>query len=166
MAARSFDDANVLHRAMRALAVTKAGRTLFRPTAHRLDQFVSRLTGGKSSFAEIAAGLPAVILTTTGAKSGKPRTVALLGIPHPEGVAVVASNYGAATNPGWYHNLVANPSATVTVEGDTWPAVARIATPVEREEIWDRGVEIFPGLVKEQDWAGDRRIEAVVLVRS
>jgi hypothetical protein len=49
---------------------------LFRPTAHRLDQLVSKLTAGKRSFAGIAAGLPAVILTTTGAKSGKPHTVA------------------------------------------------------------------------------------------
>jgi hypothetical protein len=43
----------------------------FRPTAHRLDQLVSKLTGGKHSFAGIAAGLPTVILTTTGAKSGE-----------------------------------------------------------------------------------------------
>jgi hypothetical protein len=57
MPARSFDDANVFYRAMRAVAVTKAGRVVFRPTAHRLDQIVSKLTGGKRSFAGIAAGL-------------------------------------------------------------------------------------------------------------
>ena len=53
------------------------------------------------------------ILTATGAKSGKPRTVALLGIPHPDGVAVVAANYGDAKHPAWYHKLKANPAATV-----------------------------------------------------
>jgi deazaflavin-dependent oxidoreductase (nitroreductase family) len=163
---RSFADANVFHRAIRTMAVTKAGRLLFRPTAHRLDQLVSKLTGGKRSFAGIAAGLPAVILTTTGAKSGKPRTVALLGIPHPDGVAVVATNYGVAKHPAWYHNLKANPAATVTIEGDTWDATARLATPGERDEIWAKGVEIFPGLTKEQAWAGDRHIEAFVLKRS
>ncbi|MCV7348381.1 nitroreductase family deazaflavin-dependent oxidoreductase [Mycolicibacterium rhodesiae] len=165
MPARSFDDANVVYRAMRAVAVTKAGRVVFRPTAHHLDQIVSKLTGGKRSFAGIAAGLPTVILTTTGAKSGKPRTVALLGIPHPEGVAVVASNYGAANHPSWYHNLKADPGATVTMDGDTWDTTARLATPAEREEIWARGIEIFPGLTKEQTWAGDRHIEAFVLKR-
>jgi deazaflavin-dependent oxidoreductase (nitroreductase family) len=165
MPARDFDDANVFHQVMRAVAVTKAGRVLFRPTAHHLDQVVSKLTGGKRSFAGIAAGLPAVILTTTGAKSGKPRTVALLGIPHPDGVAVVATNYGAAKHPAWYHNLKANPTATVTIEADTWHATARLATPVERAEIWAKGVEIFPGLTKEQAWAGDRHIEAFVLKR-
>ena len=166
MPVRSFDEANVFYRAMRAVAVTKAGRAFFRPTAHRLDQLVSKFTGGRRSFAGIAAGLPTVILTTIGAKSGEPRTVALLGIPHPDGVAVVASNYGAARHPAWYHNLRANPAATVTLEGDTWDAVARLAAPGQREEIWAKGVEIFPGLTKEQAWAGDRHIEAFVLKRS
>jgi deazaflavin-dependent oxidoreductase (nitroreductase family) len=164
--ARDFSDANVFHRAMRAIAATRAGRVLFRPTAHRLDQLVSKLTGGKQSFAGIAAGLPAVILTTTGARSGKPRTVALLGIPHPAGVAVVATNYGDAKHPAWYHNLKANPEATVTIEGDTWHATGRLATREERDAIWAKGVEIYPGLTKEQTWAGDRHIEAFVLMRS
>ena len=73
----------------------------------------SKLAGDKRSFAGLAAGLPSVILTATGAKSGKPRTVALLGIPHPDGVAVVAANYGDAKHPAWYHKLKANPAATV-----------------------------------------------------
>jgi deazaflavin-dependent oxidoreductase (nitroreductase family) len=165
MPVRSFDDASLFHRAMRGVAATKAGRVFFRPTAHRLDQLVSKLTGGKHSFAGITAGLPTVILTTTGAKSGKPRTVALLGIPHLDGVAVVAANYGDARHPGWYHNLKANPAARVTIEGDTWDATARIATPGEREEIWAKGVELYPGLTKEREWAGNRQIEAFVLKR-
>ncbi|BBX96796.1 nitroreductase [Mycobacterium lacus] len=150
---------------MRAVAGTKAGRVIFRPTAHRLDQVVSKLTGGRHSFAGIAAGLPTVILTTTGAKSGKPRTVALLGIPHPDGVAVVAANYGSLRHPGWYHNLKANPAAQVTIEGDNWDAVARLATPRERADIWAKGVELYPGLAKERAWAGDRQIEAFILKR-
>ncbi len=151
---------------MRSAAATKAGRVVFRPTAHHLDQLLSRLTGGKRSFARIAAGLPAVILTTTGAKSGKPRTVALMGIPHAEGVAVVATNYGDARHPGWYHNLKAHAVATVTIDGDTWEATARLATPEEREHIWATGVDIFPGLTKERAWAGQRQIEAFILTRS
>lgn len=165
MPVRSFDDANVLHRAMRNLAATKAGRILFRRTAHYLDQLVSKLSGGKHSFAGIVAGLPTVILTTTGAKSGKPRTIALLGIPHSDGVAVVAANYGDARHPGWYHNLKANPAARVTIDGDTWDATARLATPDEREQIWAQGIELYPGLIKERAWAGDRQIEAFVLKR-
>jgi len=166
MPAPSFDDANVFHRAMRAFAAMKAGRVLFRPPAHRLDQLVSKLTRGKRSFAGIVAGLPSVILTTTGAKSGKPRTVALLGVPHPDGIAVIAANYGGVRHPAWYHNLKANPAATVTIEGDTWQATARLATPVEREEIWASGVKVYPGLEKEAVWAGDRHIKVFVLTRN
>ncbi|AYE96134.1 nitroreductase family deazaflavin-dependent oxidoreductase [Mycobacterium paragordonae] len=165
MPVSSFDDAGAFHRAMRRLAATKVGRTLFRPTAHRLDQVLSKLTAGKYSFAGVAAGLPSVILTTTGAKSGQPRTVALLGIPHPDGVAVVAANYGDEKHPGWYYNLKANPAATVVIEGDKWTATARLANPDERQAIWSRGVAIYPGLAKEQEWAGDRRIEAFILER-
>jgi deazaflavin-dependent oxidoreductase (nitroreductase family) len=165
MPVTSLDDANAFHRAMRMVAATKAGRVLFRPTAHRLDRLVSTLTQGRYSFAGLAAGLPSVMLTTTGAKSGEPRTVALLGIPHPDGVAVVAANYGDARHPGWYHNLQANPAATAVIEGETCYVTARLATPAEPDEIWERGTAIYPGLTKEQAWAGDRRIEALILDR-
>ncbi|RUP01226.1 MAG: nitroreductase family deazaflavin-dependent oxidoreductase [Mycobacterium sp.] len=165
MPATSFNDANALHRSMRRLAATKAGRVLFRPTAHRLDQLLSKLTGGRYSFAGVAAGLPSVILTTTGARTGQPRTVALLGIPHPDGVAFVAANYGDEKHPSWYYNLKANPVATVVIEGDTWTATARLANPAERQAIWSKGVAIYPGLAKEQEWAGERRIEAFILQR-
>lgn len=55
--------------------------------------------------------------------------------------------------------------ATVVMEGDTWDAIARLASPVEREEVSARGVAIYPGLTKEQEWAGDRHFEAFVLER-
>ncbi len=87
---RSFDDA--VQRTMRKIAATKVGVALFRPTANHLDQLVSKLTGGRRSFAGIVSGLPAVILTTTGAKSGEPRTVAVYGVLHPDGLALIASN--------------------------------------------------------------------------
>jgi deazaflavin-dependent oxidoreductase (nitroreductase family) len=166
MPVRSFDDANALHRTMRAFAATKVARALFAPTAHHLDQFVGKLTRGKRSFVGITAGIPSVTLTTIGAKSGKPRTVVLLGIPHPDGVAVVAANYGGARHPAWYHNIKANPAVTVMIDGDMWHAMARLATPGERDEVWANGVKIYPGLTKEEAWAGDRHIEAFVLTRT
>jgi deazaflavin-dependent oxidoreductase (nitroreductase family) len=92
--------------------------------------------------------------------------VALLGVPHPDGVAVIASNYGSHKHPAWYHNLKANPAATVEIEGATWRATARQATPSERDEIWAKGVAIVPGLMKEQAWAGDRHFDAFILARN
>jgi deazaflavin-dependent oxidoreductase (nitroreductase family) len=161
----SFDDANPFHRAMRRFIATKVGVTLFRPTAHHVDRLVSKLTGGRRSIAWYLTGVPAVMLTTIGAKSGQPRTVAVYGIPHPEGLAVIASNFGGTKHPAWYHNLKANPHATVSVEGDTWDAVARIAEPRERDEIWAKGIDIYPGWRKYETRAGNRHIEAFVLSR-
>lgn len=150
---------------MRTFAATKVGVALLRPTANRLDQLITKVTGGRRSFAGIATGVPVVILTTKGAKSGEPRTVAVYGIPHPDGLALIASNWGGAKHPAWYHNLKANPQATVSIEGDTWQGTARRATPSERDEIWARGVELYPGWAKYEARAGDRHIEAFVLTR-
>jgi deazaflavin-dependent oxidoreductase (nitroreductase family) len=166
MPSRSFDDANALHRAMRTFIATKVGVALFRPTAHHLDRLASKLTGGRRSVASIVTGVPAVMLTTIGAKSRELRTVAVYGIPHREGLAVIASNFGGAQHPAWYHNLKANPNATVTVEGDTWDAVARTATSDERDEIWAKGLEIYPGWRKYEARAGARHIEAFVVSRA
>jgi len=163
MPVQSFDNANAFHRAMRRFIATKLGVALFRPTAHHFDRVVSKLTGGRRSAAYFLTGVPAVMLTTTGAKSGQPRTVAIYGIPHPDGLAVIASNFGGAKHPAWYHNLKATPRGTVSVEGDTWDAVARIAAPGERDEIYAKGIEIYPGWRKYEKTAGERHIEAFVL---
>jgi deazaflavin-dependent oxidoreductase (nitroreductase family) len=105
------------------------------------------------------------MLTTTGAKSGELRTVAVYGIPHPDGVGLIASNFGGTKHPAWYHNLKANPEATVTIGRETWHATARLATPRERDEIWAKGLELYPGWRKYEVRAGDRHIEAFVLAR-
>jgi deazaflavin-dependent oxidoreductase (nitroreductase family) len=161
----SFDHANPFHRVVRSLASTKLGVALLRPTAHHLDRLITKATGGRSSFAGLVTGVPAVMLTTTGAKSGEPRTVALYGIPHPGGVGLIASNFGGVKHPAWYYNLKAHPEATVTIGRDTWHATARLATPDERGEIWAKGLEIYPGWRKYEARAGERHIEAFVLSR-
>jgi len=103
--------------------------------------------------------------TTTGAKSGEPRTVAVFGIPHPDGLGLIASNFGGEKHPAWYYNLKANPQATVSAGRDTWRATARLATDSERDEIWAKGLEVYPGWRKYETRAGDRHIEAFVLSR-
>jgi deazaflavin-dependent oxidoreductase (nitroreductase family) len=161
-----YANANVFHRAIRTFAATRAGEAVLRPTAHRLDQLIAKLTRGRGSFAKAVTGVPAVILTVTGAKSGQPRTVAVFGIPHPDGLAVIASNFGDKKHPGWYHNLKANPAVTVASEGDVWPATARLAAPQEFDEIWAKGIQIYPGWQKYVARAGTRQMEAFVLSRN
>jgi deazaflavin-dependent oxidoreductase (nitroreductase family) len=165
MSDQSFDATNPFHRMTRTFAATRVGGAFLRLTAHHLDRLVTRITGGRSSFAAIATGIPAVMLTTTGAKSGQSRTVAVYGIPHPDGVGLIASNFGGEKHPAWYYNLKANPSATVSIGRDTWQATARLATPAERDEIWAKGLTMYPGWRKYEARAGDRRIEAFVLTR-
>ena len=53
----------------------------------------------------------------------------------------------------------------MTIDGDTWDATARLATPVERDEIWAKGVVFYPGWTKYEARAGERHIEAFVLSR-
>jgi deazaflavin-dependent oxidoreductase (nitroreductase family) len=162
---RAFDDANAFHRLMRTFAATTMGVALFRPTAHHLDRVASKFTGGKRSFAGVALGVPAVMLTTTGAKSGQTRTTPVFGVPHPEGLAVIASNFGGPKHPAWYHNLRANPRAALSIEGNAWQVDARLATPSERDRIWAQGLELYPGWRKYESRAGARHIEAFVLSR-
>jgi deazaflavin-dependent oxidoreductase (nitroreductase family) len=80
------------------------------------------------------AGAPLLLLTTTGAKSGQQRTSPMLYLSEGGRIFVFAGNWGAPTNPGWYHNLVVHPE--VMVELGTEQFVAR-ATVVDSAE-WDR----------------------------
>jgi deazaflavin-dependent oxidoreductase (nitroreductase family) len=166
MSGLSFEDANVFHRSMRTFAATKVGVTILRPTAHHLDRLITAVSGGRSSFAGLVTGVPVVMLTSTGAKSGEPRTVAVYGIPHPDGLSLIASNFGGTKHPAWYYNLKAHPEATVSIGRDTWRATARLAKPGEREKIWANGLQIYPGWRKYETRAGERQIEAFILSRA
>lgn len=74
-------------------------------------------------------GIPTLLLTTTGRKTGKKRVSALTYATVPTGYAVVASNGGARTNPGWLHNVTANPGVTVQIGRETFPATAHVLYP-------------------------------------
>jgi deazaflavin-dependent oxidoreductase (nitroreductase family) len=78
-------------------------------TLHHIDGVVYRLTRGRATFVSWVAGLPIVMLTTTGAKSGRRHTCPLVALPDGDRMVVIASNYGQYRNPAWYHNLRANP---------------------------------------------------------
>ena len=84
-------------------------------------------------------GLSMLQLHHVGAKSVSKRVTPLAYWPASDtSVAVLASNYGAARHPGWYHNLIAQPSAVVEIDGDWWTVTARVAPPAERALLIDR----------------------------
>jgi deazaflavin-dependent oxidoreductase (nitroreductase family) len=89
-------------------------------------------------------GATCLVLTTTGRKSGEPRKVALIYAADGDDCIVVASKGGAPKHPAWYLNLEADPEVTVQVKGDRYPAVARTATPEERERLWKLVNEQWP----------------------
>ena len=93
-----------------------------------------RLTRGR--IGHRAAGLASLLLTTTGRRSGQPRTVALTYVPAGRDYVVVASNGGSDRPPAWWLNLQTRPEAIVEVGPDTVPIVAHAADAAERQRLW------------------------------
>jgi deazaflavin-dependent oxidoreductase (nitroreductase family) len=159
----SFQQASGIQRSIRRFASAGPGSWLFARVAHRIDRPVYRLTRGRHTFANLVSGIPVVMLTTTGARSGQPRTVPVLGLPTDDGLVVIASNFGQRRHPGWYHNLRANPEGEVTVDGSTRRIRAVVAEGERRARIWKRGLEVYPGFSQYAKRASHRDIAVFVL---
>lgn len=101
-----------------------------------------KATGGRlgNSF----LGVPLMLMTTIGRKSGQPRTLPIYYLEDGERIVLVASNGGLPSDPVWYLNVRANPAVTVHVRGVRRDMIVREATPEEREHYWPRLTERFP----------------------
>ncbi len=109
-------------------------------------------------------GASMVLLTTTGAKTGEAGITPLVCLPDGDRVLVFASKGGAPKNPGWYHNLVANPTATVEVGSEKYAATATVITGDERDRLYAKQVERFPGF-GDYEKNTTRVIPVVALIR-
>ena len=90
-------------------------------------------------------GLPIIIITTRGHKSGKLRKIPLMKVEHGGEYALVASVGGAPEHPLWYHNLVADPTAVMIQDGpEPWDATVREITGDEKATWWERAVAAYP----------------------
>lgn len=104
------------------------------------------------------------MLTTTGAKSGKTHTVPVLGLPDGDRIVVFASGYGKSyRRPAWYYNLRANPEAKTIVHDEEHRVLAHEAEGEERERLWRRGLDIYPGFANYQRGVGEQLIPVMVL---
>ena len=110
-------------------------------------------------------GAPMLLLHSTGARSGEERVHPVMYQQVGDDVAVFASKAGAPTNPDWFHNLVANPDATIEIGTETVPVRARVAEGEERERIWETQKERYPGFAEYEEKT-DRVIPAVILERT
>lgn len=100
------------------------------------------------------AGKDLLVLTSTGAKSGRPRR-AILNFTRADGDYVVAASKGGSpTDPSWLRNLLANPRVTIEAEGRTMTAEAAVAAPADREILWERHVARYPGFAEYPARAG------------
>jgi deazaflavin-dependent oxidoreductase (nitroreductase family) len=119
-------------------------------------------TGGREANTLRDTGLPIIIVTTRGKSTGKIRKFALMRVEHDGEYALVASMGGAPTNPVWYNNLVADPTAVMIQDGpEPWDAVVRKVTGEEREIWWERAVAAFPNYAEYQAKT-DRTIPVLV----
>lgn len=85
-----------------------------------------------------------LVLTTTGRRSGEPRTVPVQYFPDGDAMVVVAANSGMSSHPGWYYNLRAHPAATVEVDGEAIPVRAALMSAEEARRFWPRVLAAAP----------------------
>jgi F420H(2)-dependent quinone reductase len=126
-------------------------------TVHRWIYRVSEGKLGKTFF-----GSPVLLLTTTGRRTGQPRTWPLTYLPEGERLIIIASNGGQPNHPAWYLNLRATPQVSVQLRDRVRTMIAQTTEGDERARLWSRVVEEYPAYAEYQRKT-DRQIPVVVL---
>jgi deazaflavin-dependent oxidoreductase (nitroreductase family) len=152
----------LLNRLGVAASSTRLGGIFYHQVCRRIDTLLIPLTNGRLAMGPAGQ---TVLLTTIGARSGRPRRASLAFLWSDDDMVLVASKGGAPRHPGWYHNLMANPRARVQYRGVVEEREAREATGEEREELFRRAAERFPNFAAYQARATGRTIPVVLLSR-
>ena len=122
-------------------------------------------SGGTDANTLRDTGLPVIIVTTRGNKSGKVRKMALMRVEHDGQYALVASKGGAPTHPVWYYNLLADPDSVTIQDGpEPFEVSVHEALGAERSEWWERAVAAYPPYSDYQTKT-DREIPVFVTTR-
>ena len=107
---------------------------------------------------------PLILLTTTGAKSGLPRTTPLNYSTDGDRIIVIASKAASPTHPDWYHNLIAHPEAMVEIGTEEFRVKAKTAEGEERQRLFDAQAALMPFFAEYQQQT-TRQIPAIILER-
>ncbi|GAC1438662.1 MAG: deazaflavin-dependent nitroreductase Ddn [Chloroflexota bacterium] len=126
-------------------------------TVHRT---LYRLTNGR--FGHHLGHMPVLLLTTTGRKTGQPRTWPVAYLPAGDALVVIASAGGEPRHPAWYLNLRANPRVSVQLGTKSGSMLARVTEGQERAELWARVVQSYP-VFAGYEGKTSRQIPVVVL---
>jgi F420H(2)-dependent quinone reductase len=110
----------------------------------RLQVYIYRRSGGKRMGR--IRGMPVLLLTTVGRKTGKQRVTPVMYMRDENSYVIVAANAGARRNPSWFANLQANPQTTIEVDDITTTVMAHKASKEEKGQLWPRFVEQAPFL--------------------
>jgi deazaflavin-dependent oxidoreductase (nitroreductase family) len=121
-----------------------------------------RENGGKVS--GMFAGVPLLLLTSIGARSGKSSVSPLIYVVDGDRFVVAASRGGAPTNPDWYYNLLANPGATVEIGTETFQVRASLAEQADRDRLYAKMIELWSDFA-EYEKRTTRKIPVFILER-
>ncbi|MFK8018651.1 MAG: nitroreductase/quinone reductase family protein [Pseudomonadales bacterium] len=124
----------------------------------KIHAWIYTASGGR--FGANAGPLKIALVTTTGRKSGKQRSVPIASYPYKDSVAVSASNSGQSSHPAWFLNMQANPEVTVQLGTDKYSAIAEVVADEQRDELWAIATKINPHQ-KEYRAKTDREIPLV-----
>lgn len=151
-------------RFVQKISATKPGSWVFQRTVYPFDKKLYQLSNGKITLPGLLAGIPVIMLTTIGVKSGKERTMPLLGVPTENGsVAIIGSNFGQKPTPGWVYNLRANPNARVGFQGRQLNVRARLAMVDEADSAFAAASLIYGGFTNYRARATHRTIQVFLL---
>ncbi|HQF95078.1 MAG TPA: nitroreductase family deazaflavin-dependent oxidoreductase [Microthrixaceae bacterium] len=126
----------------------------------RFNTGLYRRTGGRVG-AKFPGGAPVCLLTTTGRKSGEPRTMPLLYLRDGDDIVIVASKGGFSSHPQWYLNLLADPEVTIEIKRTKLPMTARVADADEKAALWPKLVGMYSSFDQYQERT-ERDIPVVV----
>lgn len=159
----AYQPPNAFHRAVQAFASTRSGAWLFSRTLAWTDRALGKVSKGRFTVPALLAGLPVLVLTSTGRKSGLPRQTHLIAVPFRDTLALLGTNFGQRSTPAWVFNLEAQPRAAVTHQGRTREVLARRATAEEHNEILTHSKSFYAGYAKYQQRITGRELRIFVL---
>lgn len=156
-----FTPPNPIQHALQRTASTRPGSWLFQRTLYRVDRPLHRWTRGKVTLPGLVTGLPVIMLTTTGAKSGLPRTMPVAGIPFGDDLVILGTNYAQQHTPGWVFNLLKDPQATVAWRSTSVQVVASRVASDRMDEVWQAAGRVYVGFPKYRErTSGSREVHA------